>query len=147
MKSSRPRPLDYANLPAAQPWSPWPMMFVSTVYGVAVTGAAYVCDLNFRQIFSDFKVDLPMPSIAVLSLCHLIWSDHAWMVLIPACALWPLLIPLVPAPQLPESRRVIIRTLRLLVFFIFLFTGIMIAVAIFAPMIALMHSASGPQKP
>jgi hypothetical protein len=118
------------------------MMLISAMYGVCVTVVARLCDVSLSKVFAGFKADLPWPTMAALSLSHFIWSDHVWMAFVPACILWPLLIPLVPAPQLPESRRVIIRTLRLAVFFVCLSTGVVIAIAIFTPMVALVHSVS-----
>jgi hypothetical protein len=121
------------------------MMLTSGLYGIAITACAFLCDVHFRRIFNDLKLDLPILTVDVLWSSHVVWSDHTWVILIPAFVFVPMFIPKLPTPRSPESRIVVVRTLKLVVLFILLMTGVLVATAMCVPMIVI-HGAVGAQK-
>ena len=121
-------------------------MISSGLYGVMVTILCQSTSVKFRQMFADFKVEIPDVTQALLRVSDWVWTDHLWMVLLPLSIVWPLLVMVVPAPQTLESRRVIVRLTRYLVVLIFGATVAITFLGLFMPMIALIQSVSGPQK-
>jgi len=140
----RPEPLDYAHIPAER-WSPVPMMIASGIYGIALLVFCRFSVTKFQQIFMDFKVTLPWPTLIALQFSQIIWTDYGWVVFIPFMICWPLaLIPFLPVPQQLESRQSIVRATRYLLVILFFLSALGLAAAYFLPMVALIQSVSGP---
>ena len=122
-------------------------MIGSGLYGVGLTILSFIADVRFRQVFRDFKITLPWPTELALFVSRIVWGDFGWLLLLPILSAWPLvLLPLIPPPQQPESRRALARTARPLFLMMIFVTVGFVAIALFAPMIALIQSVSGPAK-
>lgn len=123
-------------------------MLASGLYGVLVTCLAFVdVSRKFRQIFMDFKVELPVSTKVVLWISQFIWDDHAWVILLPLSILWPLLAArVVPVPQRRETRRTIVLVLSCIVPIVYLVTAVVMLVALLAPMLALTQAVNAPRK-
>jgi hypothetical protein len=123
------------------------MVLASGFYGLFVVGLSCFAQTRLRGMFSDFKIDLPTSTQMSRQLSRLIWSDHAWVILVPFMFGWPLaVIPFLPAPQQPQSRVAVARATRYLMVALFFLTAVAAVGVYFLPMIALLRSVSGPQK-
>jgi len=123
------------------------MMIASGLFTILLTVFSFLAETRFRQIFSDLKVQLPWITQAEMAAARIIWTDYGWVILIPIMIAWPFaIVPILPVPRQPDSRRTISRTTRYLVSIIFFFTAAAIALGYFGPMVALITAVSGPQK-
>jgi hypothetical protein len=141
-----PQPLQYAGpqTPPSLRWRPVSLMIASGFYCVLLIAACYKA-AKLKQVFSDFKVEIPTITRVVLSLSGVIWGDYVWIILLPLSILWPLiLVQFLPVPEKPETRRKIVLRTRTIVVVIYLITIATVAYALFAPMIVLIQSVSGP---
>jgi hypothetical protein len=121
-------------------------MISSGCYGVLLIIASWKTTA-FEQIFSDFKVDVPLISRIVLAVSHVIWADYLWLLLLPLSILWPLAFAaFVPVPESAETRRNIKSAAIIVVILVYLTTVVTLIYALFGPMILMVQSVSGPQK-
>jgi type II secretory pathway component PulF len=142
--SPLPAPVSYT---VTEPWSAVPLTVAACTWSVLISLFCLLVAPKFKQIFADFKVDLPAMTQWALGLGDLMARSYLWVVLVLASILVPaLVVPSIDPPNDPEVRAAIVRRTRWCVLLIFLFTIILIVVAYFAPMITLMRSVSGPQK-
>ena len=103
-----PDPLDYQT-PPVEPPRPTPVPLIVAFLAVyAVVGAILLFVLPvFERVFSEFKVDLPGYTAAVLVFGRWFRNDYGWIWLAPVVVMLPIAINrLAPASARDPKRRI-----------------------------------------
>lgn len=146
MALTTPPTLEYGRLPPAEGRTRDYLAHLIRWSLVAGTLAAVLAGIvpRFEQIFADFKIPMPWPTMLLLAVSRWFVRDMGWVALAPLPFLLAYLMSL-PGGT-PQERRTFRRRERLLAFLIVAVFLVYVVLSLFVPLITLIGAMSGPRK-
>jgi hypothetical protein len=139
-----PQPLNYSPPQLGRPIFSTGAFVAVLIMGAVVTATAITAG-RFEPVFRDFHTDLPVSTVILLSLSRIFLHDFGWLIIPLALFVVPLLwAAAFPPPEDPTQRRIRHRWLRLAATVFIMLWVLFTVIALFAPMISLIQSVSGP---